>query len=94
MVDLFDFQNSNEQENNDDGKFIYSVTQLNTEIKTILEDSYPSVWVCGEISSFKTYSSGHMFFNLKDENSQISAVMFSFHNQKLKFVPRFYLGSS
>ena len=67
MVDLFDFQNSNEQENNDDGKLIYSVTQLNTEIKTILEDSYPSVWVCGEISSFKTYSSGHMFFNLKDE---------------------------
>ncbi len=88
MVDLFDFQNSNEQENNDDGKLIYSVTQLNTEIKTILEDSYPSVWVCGEISSFKTYSSGHMFFNLKDENSQISAVMFSFHNQKLKFVPK------
>ena len=90
MVDLFDFatQEENDNENNDNGKLVYSVTQINNEIKTILEDSYPSVWICGEISSFKTYSSGHMYFNLKDENSQISAVMFSFHNQKLKFVPK------
>ena len=88
MVDLFDFQSTTEQENNDDGRFIYSVTQINNEIKTILEDSYPSVWICGEISSFKTYSSGHMYFNLKDENSQISAVMFSGYNQKLKFTPK------
>ena len=85
MVDLFDFQNTTEQENNDDGRLIYSVTQINSEIKTILEDSYRSVWVCGEISGFKHYSSGHMYFTLKDENSQISAVMFSGYNQKLKF---------
>lgn len=84
MVDLFDFQNNSEQENNDDGRLIYSVTQINSEIKTILEDSYNSVWVCGEISGFKHYSSGHMYFTLKDENSQISAVMFSFHNKNLK----------
>ena len=84
MVDLFDFQSTTEQENNDDGRLVYSVTQINSEIKTILEDSYPSVWVCGEISSFKQYASGHMYFNLKDENSQISAVMFSFHNKNLK----------
>lgn len=88
MVDLFDFQSNTDQENNDDGRLIYSVTQINDEIKTILEDSYPSVWICGEISSFKTYSSGHMYFNLKDENSQISAVMFSGYNQKLKFTPK------
>lgn len=90
MVDLFDFatQEENDKENNDNGKLVYSVTQINNEIKTILEDSYPSVWICGEISSFKPYSSGHMYFNLKDETSQISAVMFSFHNQKLKFVPK------
>ena len=85
MVDLFDFQNNSEQENKDDGRLIYSVTQINSEIKTILEDSYNSVWVCGEISGFKHYSSGHMYFTLKDENSQISAVMFSFHNKNLKF---------
>ena len=84
MVDLFDFQSTTEQENKDDGRLIYSVTQINSEIKTILEDSYRSVWICGEISGFKQYSSGHMYFSLKDENSQISAVMFSFHNKNLK----------
>ena len=90
MVDLFDFasQTQEETENNDNGKLVYSVTQINDEIKAILEDSYPSVWICGEISSFKTYSSGHMYFNLKDETSQISAVMFSGYNQKLKFIPK------
>ncbi|WP_372519228.1 exodeoxyribonuclease VII large subunit [Candidatus Ruminimicrobiellum ovillum] len=84
MVDLFDFQNNAEDEKGDDGRLIYSVTQINSEIKTILEDSYRSVWICGEISGFKQYSSGHMYFSLKDENSQISAVMFSFHNKNLK----------
>lgn len=88
MVDLFDFATQENNDNIDDGKLIYSVTQINTEIKAILEDSYPAVWISGEISSFKTYSSGHMYFNLKDENSQISAVMFSGYNQKLKFVPK------
>ncbi len=88
MVDLFDFQSTTEQENKDDGRLIYSVTQINSEIKTILEDSYPSVWICGEVSSFKQYASGHMYFNLKDEKSQISAVMFSFHNKNLKFEPK------
>ena len=88
MVDLFDFATQEDIENNDDGKLLYSVTQINNEIKTILEDSYSSVWICGEISSFKMYSSGHMYFNLKDENSQISSVMFSGYNQKLKFVPK------
>ena len=88
MVDLFDFAAQGNNENTDDGKLIYSVTQINNEIKTILEDSYPSVWICGEISSFKTYSSGHMYFNLKDETSQISAVMFAGYNQKLKFIPK------
>ncbi len=85
MVDLFDFASQENIENKDDGRLIYSVTQINSEIKTILEDAYPSVWICGEISSFKEYASGHMYFNLKDEKSQISAVMFSFHNKNLKF---------
>jgi exodeoxyribonuclease VII large subunit len=86
MVDLFDFESSNN--NDDDGKKIYSVSEINNEIKIILEDSYPSVWISGEISNLKTYSSGHMYFNLKDENSQISAVMFAGYNQKLKFIPK------
>ncbi len=86
MAELFDFETF--EKNTDDGKKVYSVSEINGEIKLILEDSYNSVWICGEISNFKTYSSGHMYFNLKDENSQISAVMFSGYNQKLKFIPK------
>ncbi len=90
-MDLFDFVNSNiniEEENTGDGKKIYSVTEINNNIKNILEESLGTVWLSGEISGFKHYSSGHMYFTLKDENSQISAVMFSGYNQKLNFVPK------
>lgn len=88
MVDLFDFQSQQEDLEQKDGRKIYSVTQINSEIKTIIEDCYRSVWITGEVSGFKQYSSGHMYFNLKDEKSQISAVIFSFQNQRLKFIPK------
>ncbi len=77
-----------EKENFDDGKKIYSVTEINNDIKNILEESFGCVWLSGEISGFKHYSSGHMYFTLKDEVSQISAVMFAGYNQKLKFIPK------
>ena len=51
MVDLFDFETYNK--NNGDSRKIYSVSEINNEIKIILEDSYPSVWISGEISGFK-----------------------------------------
>ena len=80
----FNFENGSE---NDDGRLIYTVTQISDEIKTILEDSYPGVWLQGEISNFKLYNSGHMYFNLKDENAQINAVMFRNANTGLTFAP-------
>ncbi|MBQ3835213.1 MAG: exodeoxyribonuclease VII large subunit, partial [Elusimicrobia bacterium] len=86
---MFDFADSQENNENDsDGKRIYSVTEINNDIKNILEESFGCVWLSGEISGFKHYSSGHMYFSLKDENSQISAVMFAGYNQKLKFTPK------
>jgi len=78
----FDFNN-----NSDDGRLIYTVSQISAEIKIILEDSYPGVWVKGEISGFKLYSSGHMYFNIKDESAQIKAVMFAGSNISLSFAP-------
>ncbi|HAX72488.1 MAG TPA: exodeoxyribonuclease VII large subunit, partial [Firmicutes bacterium] len=42
----------------------------------------------GEISNFKRHSRGHLYFTLKDEEAQISAVMFASSSQKLKFEPR------
>ncbi|MCM8775875.1 MAG: exodeoxyribonuclease VII large subunit [Candidatus Omnitrophica bacterium] len=67
---------------------IYTVSQLNREIRSVLESRYPAVWVEGEISNFKRHSSGHMYFTLKDEQAQVSAVFFSRLNQLVKFEPK------
>jgi exodeoxyribonuclease VII large subunit len=72
----------------DDGRLVYTVTQISNEIKIILEDSYPAVWVEGEISNFKLYNSGHMYFNVKDLNAQIKAIMFQSANTGLAFAPK------
>ncbi|GHT55470.1 exodeoxyribonuclease VII large subunit [Endomicrobiia bacterium] len=72
----------------EDGRLVYTVTQISNEIKLILEDSYPAVWIQGEISNFKLYNSGHMYFNVKDSNAQIKAVMFKNVNIDLKFTPQ------
>lgn len=64
---------------------VYTVTELNREIKSLLEDNFSSIWLTGEISNFHSHSSGHFYFTLKDQNSQISAVMFRGFNRLLKF---------
>ncbi len=64
---------------------IYTVSELNREIKLILEKSYPFVWIEGEISNFKVAPSGHFYFTLKDKNSQIQAVMFRSQQRSLRF---------
>jgi exodeoxyribonuclease VII large subunit len=66
---------------------IYSVTELNAEIKSLIEDTFPFVWIFGEISNFRIPASGHFYFTLKDESSQISAVMFRGQQRHLKFNP-------
>ena len=66
---------------------IYSVSELNAEIKILIEESFPFVWICGEISNFRIPASGHYYFTLKDSASQISAVMFRGQQRQLKFVP-------
>lgn len=64
-----------------------SVEQLNLQIKQLMEGNFATVWVKAEISNFKPHSSGHFYFSLKDQKSQISAVMFRGYNSKLKFRP-------
>lgn len=67
---------------------IYTVSQINTLIKTALEEKLPSyLTITGEISSFKRHSSGHCYFDLKDENSILPAVMWNSDFAKLKFKP-------
>jgi exodeoxyribonuclease VII large subunit len=68
-------------------RHIYTVSELTAAIKSLLESSYPFVWVTGEISNFRVPASGHFYFTLKDSDAQVSAVMFRRQNRTLKFVP-------
>jgi exodeoxyribonuclease VII large subunit len=64
---------------------IYSVSELTFKIKELLEESYPFVWINGEISNFRVPASGHYYFTLKDESAQINGVMFRNQNRTLIF---------
>ena len=66
-----------------------SVSELTDNIKRLInsDPNLKNVYVRGEISGFKRASSGHCYFNLKDENSVIPAVMFYGHASRLKFEP-------
>jgi exodeoxyribonuclease VII large subunit len=64
---------------------IYSVSKLTKEIKSLLEEKFPFVWITGEISNLGIPSSGHAYFTLSDSDAQISAVMFRGQNRLLKF---------
>ena len=64
---------------------IYTVSELTRGIRSLLESEFPVIWVEGEISNFKRHTSGHIYFTLKDEAAQISAVFFARANQFLKF---------
>ncbi|MCP3951841.1 MAG: exodeoxyribonuclease VII large subunit [Desulfobacterales bacterium] len=68
-------------------RHILSISQLTARIKSLLEKSFPFVWISGEISNFRVPSSGHFYFTLKDNQSQIQAVMFKGQNRNLKFLP-------
>jgi len=66
---------------------VLSVSEVTARIKAVLETSLPVFWVEGEISNFVHHSSGHMYFSLKDEKSQLSCVMFKGANRGLAFAP-------
>ena len=64
-----------------------NVSQLNQLVRVTLEKQLDDIWVVGEISNFRIAPSGHCYFTLKDDRSQISAVMFRRQGQDLPFVP-------
>jgi exodeoxyribonuclease VII large subunit len=65
-----------------------SVSQLTLAIKKHLESSFGTVSVRGEISNFKEQASGHLYFTLKDAESQISAVLFKGNTRHLSRLPK------
>jgi len=68
----------------DKGRYIYTVSQLTSSIKIVLEDSFQNIWIDGEISNFKAVA-GHFYFTLKDDKSELKCVFFKSSNEKIKF---------
>ncbi len=67
-------------------KFL-TISELNDRIKGTLESRLEPLWVQGEISNIRMPPSGHLYFTLKDDNSQICAVMFRRQGTLLRFTP-------
>ena len=66
---------------------VLTVTDVTRRIKHSLESSFSSIVVQGEISNFKRHTSGHIYFTLKDETSQISTVLWRSRAPILTFLP-------
>jgi len=65
----------------------WTVRELVAAVRTHIEREYADVWVEGEISNFRAHDSGHLYFTLKDHNSQLHAVMFRSQARLLRFRP-------
>lgn len=66
---------------------IFTVTEINASIRGLLESQFPFVSVSGEISNLRQPLSGHLYFTLKDEQSQIKAVLFKMQQRYLAELP-------
>ena len=66
---------------------ILSVSELNNSAKRLLEKNYSAVWIKGEVSNFRSYDSGHWYFKIKDDSSEIQCVMFRFRNSSANMQP-------
>ncbi|HJR51487.1 MAG TPA: exodeoxyribonuclease VII large subunit, partial [Gemmatimonadales bacterium] len=67
---------------------VLSVSQLSAQLAAVMEERFPAVWVEGEISNFKVYSSGHAYFTLKDEGAQLRCVLFRNRGRRVRFEPK------
>ena len=67
---------------------VYQVSQLSDEMRRLMEISYPEVWIEGELSSLSTPASGHMYFSLKDERSQLRCAMFKGRASVNRYKPK------
>jgi exodeoxyribonuclease VII large subunit len=67
---------------------VFSVKEINRLVRELLEQSFPSFWISGEISNFINASSGHWYFSLKDDEAQVRCTMFKNKNMAADWVPK------
>lgn len=70
------------------GRRIYTVAELNGAIRALFDSHFQSIWVSGEISGVKLASSGHYYFTLKDEQTQLRCACFRAWARYLRFKPQ------
>ena len=67
---------------------VYTVFELTSSIKSSLEEGFSDIWLEGEVSNLRVPSSGHIYLTLKDEYSQIRAIIFRTQVRSIKFLPK------
>lgn len=72
----------------DTGRLVYTVSQLNAEVRQVLEQALPSLWIQGEISNLARPASGHLYFSLKDDKAQVRCAMWRQRGSGLGFTPK------
>lgn len=70
-----------------DPRRVFSVSELSSEIRGLLEERFFEIWVEGELSNCRVWNTGHMYFTLKDSQAQIKGVMFRSALRSLRFKP-------
>src|SRR5215470_1606428 len=66
---------------------VLTVSQLTEQLRSVVEERFPAVWVEGEISNFRLYGSGHAYFTLKDDGAQLRTVLFRNRMRRIRFEP-------
>lgn len=66
---------------------IYTISRLNREVRSVLEDVFPPIWVQGELTNLAKPASGHLYFTLKDNAAQVRCAMFKNRQSGMRFTP-------
>lgn len=66
---------------------IYSVSEITSRLKDLLESSFAYLWISGEVSNCSRHSSGHTYFTLKDEGAQLRCVLFGSASKRIAVHP-------
>jgi exodeoxyribonuclease VII large subunit len=77
-----------DSEDRDRKRKVYRVSEISRRIKSLLEDDLGSIWLEGECSNVSRPASGHTYFTLKDETSQIKAALFKGDERNIKVAVR------
>ena len=93
MTDLFDLPFDEDEPEPADaasdaggaGRRVFTVSELNSGVRALLEDAFADVWVEGEISNCRVWNTGHVYFTLKDSSAQLKSVMWRSAARLVKF---------